>query len=185
MDRLDDSKSPLSRGASDATSPARRTRRRQLKIATASEFTEKSRIFVYEMSELLCRILPAYSQHMQNDLSKLLIVNALGAANVQRLMATPQREPYESMDVRIPPEMQVPANALSIADSTGLPRETVRRKLKELAVAGLIVADERGGYRLMPGALQTDQLQAAYYASFKAMMEVFDACLDAKMVEVE
>jgi DNA-binding transcriptional ArsR family regulator len=185
MDRLEDSKSPLSRASSEATSPSRRTRRRQLKIATQSEFSEKSRIFVYEMSELFCRILPSYSQHMQNDLAKLLIVNALGAANVQRLMATPQREPYESMDARIPAEMQVPANALSIADSTGLPRETVRRKLKELLAAGFVMTDERGGYRLKPGSLQTDELQAAYYASFKAMMDVFEACLDARMVELE
>ena len=182
MDRLHDSKAALSRPPAEA--PPRRGKRR-LKIATQSEFREKSRIFMYEMSECLCRILPAYSQHVQNDLAKLLIVHALGASNIQRLMATPQRATYEAMDAHIPAELQVPSNALSIADSTGLPRETVRRKLKELVTSGFVMADERGGYRLKPGAVQTDALQAAYFASFKAMMAVLEACLEARLVEVE
>lgn len=184
MDRLQDGKTTQSRATSEAQSPSRRGKRR-LKIATQSEFRDKSRIFIYEMSECFCKILPAYSQHVQNDLAKLLIVHALGASNIQRLMATPQREPYDSMDARIPAELQTPSNALSIADSTGLPRETVRRKLKELVAAGIVMADDRGGYRFKPGAVQTDELQVAFYASFKAMMTVFEACLEAKLVEAE
>ncbi|MGE0666965.1 MAG: hypothetical protein AB7O49_10455 [Sphingomonadales bacterium] len=181
MDRLQDGKAALPGSHGEM---ARRGKRR-LKIATPSEFREKSRLFVYELSECFCRVLPAYSQHVQDDLAKLLIVHALGAANVQRLMATSQRNVYESMDDRIPGELQVPANALSIADSTGLPRETVRRKLKELVAGGLVIEDARGGYRIKPGAIQTDELQATYYASFKAMMVIFEACLDAKLVELE
>ncbi len=184
MDRLWDGKPTQPRATSEAPSPSRRGNRR-LKVATQAEFRDKSRIFVYEMSECFCKILPTYSQQMQNDLAKLLILHALGASNIQRLMARPQRAPYESMDVRIPPELQTPSNALSIADSTGLPRETVRRKLKELVAAGIVMADERGGYRLKPGAVQTDEFHAAFYASFKAMMAVFEACLEAKLVEVE
>lgn len=182
MDRLQDGKATLTRASGET--PSRRGKRR-LKIATQSEFRAKSRVFIYEMSECFCKVLPTYSQHVQNDLAKLLIVHALGASNIQRLMVTPQREPYESIDVRIPAELQMPSNALSIADSTGLPRETVRRKLKELVAAGMVIADDRGGYRFRPGAVQTDELQAAFYASFKAMMTVFEACLEAKLVEVE
>jgi len=184
MDRLQDGKTAQSRSSSETGSPPRRSKRR-LKIASQSEFREKSRVFLYELSECFCKVLPAYSQHVQNDLAKLLIVHALGASNIQRLMATTQRVPYESVDVRIPGELQVPSNALSIADSTGLPRETVRRKLKELMAAGLVMEDSRGGYRLKPGSVQTEELQAAFYASFKAMMTVMEACLDANLVEVE
>lgn len=184
MDRLQDGKAALSRASADATAPSRHAKRR-LKIASPAKFREKSRIFVYEMSECLCKVLPSYSQHMQGDLAKLLIVHALGASNIQRLMAGSNRTPYESMDARIPPDMQMPSNALSIADSTGLPRETVRRKLKELLASGLVIADERGGYRLKPGAVQAEELQDIYYASFKSMMAVFEACLDAKLVDME
>ncbi len=184
MDRLQDGRAARSRASSDTGSPSWRAKRR-LKVVSQSEFRDKSRVFLYELSECLCKILPAYSQHVQNDLPKLLIIHALGASNIQRLMATTQRGPYESMDVRIPPEFQVPSNALSIADSTGLPRETVRRKLKELVASGMVMEDPRGGYRLKPGAVQTEELQAAFYASFKAMMTVMEACLDAKLVEVE
>ncbi len=163
----------------------RRSKSRRLKAASKPEFSEKSRVFMYEMSELFCKILPRFSELMDNDLSKLLILQAVGAANVQRLMASSQRGPYESIDVRIPPELQVPSNALSIADATGLPRETVRRKLKELLASGFVVEDDRGGYRLKPGRLQVDDLQAIYYAYFKAMVEVMEACLEAKLIDVE
>ncbi|MEN3976995.1 hypothetical protein [Emcibacter sp. SYSU 3D8] len=183
MERLHDGKAQ-SRSSAETASPARRGKRR-LKIASQPEFREKSRVFLYELSECFCKVLPTYSQHVQNDLAKLLIVHALGASNIQRLMATTQREPYVSIDVRIPAELQVPSNALSIADSTGLPRETVRRKLKELVTSGMVMEDKRGGYRLKPGAIQTEELQAAFYASFKAMMAVMEACVDANLVEVE
>jgi DNA-binding transcriptional ArsR family regulator len=183
MDPLQDRKAAQPAPAAEAQ-PSRRARRR-LKLAPQSEFREKSRVFMYELSESLCKVLPAHSQHVQNDLAKLLIVFALGASNIQRLMATSQRALYESMDAHIPGDLQVPSNALSIADSTGLPRETVRRKLKELLAGGMVMVDERGGYRLKPGAVQTDELHAAYYASFKAMMAIFEACLEAKLVELE
>jgi hypothetical protein len=182
MTHLQDGKSPAAKPQGEQTP---RKARRRLKIATRPEFSEKSRIFVYEMSELFCKILPLYSQQLQNDLAKLLIAHALGASNVQRLMASPQRAPFESMDTFIPPELQVPANALSIADSTGLPRETVRRKLKEMLAAGLVVEDARGGYRLKPGSVQTDELLAIYYTTFKGMAEVMAACIDAGLVELE
>src|SRR5688500_2560654 len=103
MDRLQGGKVAQSRASTETALPSRRAKSR-LKIASQSEFREKSRVFLYELSECFCKILPAYSQHVQNDLSKLLIVHALGASNIQRLMATTQRVSYESVDVRIPAE---------------------------------------------------------------------------------
>ena len=38
-----------------------------------------------------------------------------------------------------------PCNAFSISSSTGIPRETVRRKVARLAELGWIVRDSRGG----------------------------------------
>jgi DNA-binding transcriptional ArsR family regulator len=184
MNRLQDIGIMPLKSTGEAASPQKRTRRR-LKTVSPADFREKSRLFVYEMSEAFCKILPAYSPHVQGDLSKLLIVHALGASNIQRLMGSAHREGYDSMDQIVPGELQVPANALSIADATGLARETVRRKLKELVAAEFVMEDERGGYRLKPGAVQTDDLHAVYYANFKAMVAVFEACLDAKLVELE
>ena len=37
-----------------------------------------------------------------------------------------------------------PCNALSISNATGIPRETVRRRVKTLCELGLIDQDERG-----------------------------------------
>jgi DNA-binding transcriptional ArsR family regulator len=164
---------------------ARRPRRRRVRLAAADEFGGHSREFMYEFCEMMCKVLPGYSQRFNADLTKVLIVNALAAANVQRLMASPQRAVYADLETWIPGELQVPVNALSLAETTGLPRETVRRKLKELLSAGLVMEDERGGYRLQPGAIQAEHLMPLYYASFKALGEVIEACLDAGLIEVE
>lgn len=174
---------PIVAGTANGTISGRRVRRRRLKLAGAEEFSDKSRVFMYQMSEMLCRILPVYNDFFNGDMAKFLLVNALAAANVQRLMSSPLRQDYEDIETRVPAELQVPANALSLAEATGMPRETVRRKLKELLASGMLVEDERGGYRLRPGALQTQELLGIYFANFKAMAEVMEACLEAGLVE--
>ena len=176
---------PVAEGTARGHIPGRRARRRRLKLAGPDEFAEKSRVFMYQMAEMLCRILPAYNDYFQGDMAKFLLVNALAAANVQRLMTSPLSGDYEDIETRIPAELQVPANALSLAEATGMPRETVRRKLKELLAGGMLVEDERGGYRLRPGALQAQELLGIYFANFKAMGEVMEACVEAGLIEGE
>ncbi len=51
--------------------------------------------------------------------------------------------------------------AFSIAEATGIPRETVRRKLKELAGRGVVMEKERGRYVMMPGFMQKPENDAA------------------------
>lgn len=174
---------PVVEGTAHGKISGRRVRRRRLKLAGPEEFSDKSRVFMYQMSEMLCRILPAYNNYFQGDMAKFLLVNALAAANVQRLMGSPLSQDYESIGTRVPADLQVPANALSLAESTGMPRETVRRKLKELLASGMLVEDERGGYRLRPGALQAEALLGIYFANFKAMADVMEACLEAGLID--
>jgi hypothetical protein len=187
MDHDDHGKPAMSATiAANETPPAgRRGRRRALKVASPDEFDAKSRVFMYGMAEMLCRILPAYNEFFHGDMAKLLIVNAVAAANVQRLMATLEGQVYDSLESRIPAERQVPANALSIADATGMPRETVRRKLKELVAAEILMVDARGGYRLKPGAIQTPELAEIFLANFRAFADLMERCLDAGLVEVQ
>ena len=58
-------------------------------------------------------------------------------------------------------EGQRGVNAFSIAEATGIPRETVRRKLKELVARGVLMEKERGRYVMAPGFLQKPENDAA------------------------
>ncbi len=50
---------------------------------------------------------------------------------------------------------------MSISQATGIPRETVRRKLKELATRGVVMEKERGRYVTTPGFVQKPENGAA------------------------
>ncbi|MBI1181063.1 MAG: hypothetical protein GC201_10930 [Alphaproteobacteria bacterium] len=183
---MTDSARPLRSATGEGNSePATRRRRRRLRVAPSEEFEAKSRVFMYEFCELLCKVLPGYGQMFRGDLAKVFILLALAAANVQRLMASQQRGAFEAMKERVPGELQTPVNALSVAEATGLPRETVRRKLKEMITSGAVVEDERGGYRLRPGTFQQEQMTELYFASFRAFAKAADVCLEAGLLEVQ
>jgi predicted transcriptional regulator len=61
---------------------------------------------------------------------------------------------FGNFENRIGTEGQRPVNALTISQATGIPRETVRRKLKLLLERGVIVEKTRGGYVMKPGFIQ-------------------------------
>jgi hypothetical protein len=88
------------------------------------------------------------------DYERMIIALSVAMGNVQHLMNSPdQIAPYMDLTTIIPPELQRPVTRLAITRSTGLPRETVRRKVAALIEVGVLIHDERGGVRLMPGSL--------------------------------
>ncbi|MGE0667523.1 MAG: HTH domain-containing protein [Sphingomonadales bacterium] len=159
--------------------------RKRLVPASRGQLDEKSRVFAYEFGVLLCELLPRYQSVFQSDFAKVLIVHAIGVASVSRLMARPEAADFESLTTYVPADLQVPVNALSIAESTGIPRETVRRKIKEMIADGILVEDERGGYRMKPGTLQGDQVLDLYYQQLLTLTTLLNRCVEAGIITVE
>lgn len=69
-------------------------------------------------------------------------------------------------------------NATSIASASGMPRETVRRKLKQLLKLGFIVEKGRSRYVLKPGVLQQPERQAAFALSLQQTVHFMNECLE-------
>lgn len=159
--------------------------KKRLVTVNRGAFEKKSRVFGYEFGVMLCELLPRYQGLFQSDFSKVLIMHAVGVATVSRLMSRPEAESYENVASVIPPEMQVPVNALSIADSTGIPRETVRRKIKELIVDGFLVEDERGGYRMKPGALVEHDVLSIYLDHLQSLTTLLNRSIEAGLLRIE
>ncbi len=91
------------------------------------------------LSVLLLRFmtsrLRAMYQAYDGDLTLCLVLGEIAARNTERFYD--ERRGYQ---IRYPgqPQKMLPCNALSISDVTGIPRETVRRKLAKLLELGWI-----------------------------------------------
>ncbi len=86
-------------------------------------------------------------RHFDGDLDRFLVLCVIG----DRTLASKNvRESFTVEDLARLRKDQVPAepiNLQSIADFSGIPRETVRRKLRDLMALGWVERDERGSFR--------------------------------------
>lgn len=74
-------------------------------------------------------------------------------------------------------------NAASIAAATGIPRETVRRKLKRLVALGHIVQKGRAGYVMTPGVLQRADRQTVFERCFNQIALFANDMLEQGLLE--
>jgi CRP-like cAMP-binding protein len=103
--------------------------------------------WVQLMTEQLCDC----SRTFDGDLQKLLILSIVGQAHFAAML----REASPDEAVRYDAATPHGVNATRIADLTGIPRETVRRKLEQLAAQGWIVKDTNGRWRMTASASGT------------------------------
>jgi hypothetical protein len=162
-----------------------RVTKKRLVPSNRAKLDEKSRLFAYEFGVLLCELMPRFQSVFHSDFAKVLIVHAVGVANISRLMSRPDGADFETLSVLVPPELQVPVNALSIAESTGIPRETVRRKIKEMIADGILAEDERGGYRVKPGMLQDESVLELHYQHLLTLTTLVNRCVEAGLIRIE
>jgi hypothetical protein len=121
-----------------------------------------SRTIGFYSAEYLLRTLRNLGSAFNHDYERVIITLSVTMGNVQHLINFPEQlAPYEDLSTIIPAEMQRPVTRLAITRATGLPRETVRRKVAALIEAGILIKDERGGVRMTPGALTTELLIGA------------------------
>lgn len=100
------------------------------------------RASLYALNELLLDLIIAAQAYLKLDLESCLIFMCVNEATMRPFMLA-NAEP-------IPDEWQPPTHRQgaisrrSIADRTGLPRETVRRKVKRLVEIGVLTMDAEG-----------------------------------------
>lgn len=129
---------------------------------TGGDAVRYSRELSYYSAEYLLRTLRNLGPAFNFDYERAIIVLSVTMANTQHLMNAPELlADYADMRTVIPAELQRPVTRLAITRATGLPRETVRRKVASLIDEGLLVEDERGGVRLSPGGLMRGEVLPA------------------------
>ncbi len=96
------------------------------------------------------------------DMDQAIIAGMVAIGGLDHMMKVPEfREAFGDTRTIVGVEGQRGVNAFSIAEATGIPRETVRRKLKELVSRSVVMEKERGRYIMTPGFVQKPENDAA------------------------
>jgi hypothetical protein len=102
--------------------------------------------------EGLLRIMRAAGDAYGHDYEAILIYWSVALASVGRFLRADDLITLIESGGPLPEEAHYPVSARAIAEATGLPRETVRRKIAHLVADGHLVQDSRG-VRTFPGLL--------------------------------
>lgn len=111
----------------------------------------------YRVSYLLSRFMVPYMRSVyrefDGDILLNIVIGEIGTRNLgQFYEASRNSKTFESRlgDVNEHRRVLRPCNALSISDASGIPRETVRRKVNALIERGWVSQNERGHLYLTP-----------------------------------
>jgi len=138
-----------------------------------------SRLFVYMLGNFLHRLDKDRCSVYSGDLDVARIAEVIGTAGVEPGMRDADfREQHKNFDSVIGIEGQRAVNATSISSATGIPRETVRRKIRRLLKLGIIVEKGRARYVLKPGVLQHPERQAAFARGLQQTVQFMNGCLE-------
>jgi hypothetical protein len=131
-----------------------------MRIVRSPYHPEQLRLFSYLIFTLIQRIDRLRREVYAGDLDLASITEAIGLSAIEARMRDPEfREAYRSVGKQTGVAAQRGVNTLSVAAATGLPRETVRRKIKKLVELGALVEVKRGEFVMKPGFLQQDSVQ--------------------------
>lgn len=155
------------REASQASEPGARGRRatvvRPGGRMVLADGPGNARLFAYLAGNYVQRIEHVRREVYFGDLDLARVAEVVATAGVEPGMRDAGfRDRYKTFDNVVGVEGQRAVNATSIAAALGMPRETVRRKLRQLLKHGFIIEKERAHYVLNPGRIQEPHRQAAF-----------------------
>ena len=99
-----------------------------------------ARAISYFVTEFILRSAESISQLYDHDYEMAIIFMTISNRGAERVMNDPKlREQYSSYTETIPPEHALLISRMALARATGLPRETVRRKVAKLIEMGWVI----------------------------------------------
>jgi predicted transcriptional regulator len=142
-----------------------------------------ARPFVHLMMNFLHRADRDRRGLYSGDLDLATVSETVGLASVEADARRPEFiEKFGDFRAVIGIEGQRPINALTISQATGIPRETVRRKLKLLVERGVIVEKTRGGYVFKPGFIQKPENLDLVERGMRDALQFMNDCVKLGLV---
>ncbi len=99
----------------------------------------QSRVIAHFVTEFILRTAEGVSQVFDHDYEAAILFLTISVRNSEKAMNDPKlRELYGSFSETIPVEHALFVSRMALARATGLPRETVRRKVAKLIARGWV-----------------------------------------------
>lgn len=100
------------------------------------------------MTEFFMEYLRDLYQVFDGDMTLCIVLGEIGQANMRRFFQPAHMDglPTSTADVHAPESVSKGCNGLSVSMTTGIPRETVRRKIAQLESMGLLEPHPEGGW---------------------------------------
>lgn len=99
-------------------------------------------------TELMLDLFYVTTSYFRLDLEAIWILAVIGHETMRPWILDPATASQHLTDQRVPDQVRGSISRAMVADRTGLPRETVRRRIAELQRKGLIALDEKGYVKL-------------------------------------
>jgi predicted transcriptional regulator len=116
------------------------------------------------------------------DLDSAGLAETVGIAALEPAMQDPSfRKRFHDYSAVVGADRQRPINALSVSEATGIPRETVRRKLKMLVKKGVLM-EKDGGYIYKPGFAQKPENLVVLERGIRDALQFMNDCLKFGLV---
>jgi DNA-binding MarR family transcriptional regulator len=128
---------------------------------------DKSRLAAIRLAMLTLRLMENWRERIQ-DYDTIMIVIAIGAITSERLTRTELNE-LEDIARPLPTGLLGSCNISSIAEATGLNRETTRRKVNRLEADGFIVRADDGTISFTPGYMQDPHVRQVVFTQLEAL----------------
>ncbi|HXC56794.1 MAG TPA: hypothetical protein VNU97_15960 [Rhizomicrobium sp.] len=110
----------------------------------------QSRAMAYYVAEFILRSAEGISEVFEHDYEAAILFMTISNRNVEKVMNDPKlRAEYGGYLSTIPQELILLISRMALARTTGLPRETVRRKVAKLLERGWVL-EFPGGLRARP-----------------------------------
>ncbi|NEX15970.1 MAG: hypothetical protein C1943_04860 [Halochromatium sp.] len=127
-------------------------------------------------NDAFAELLVTLRRHFGGDLDRMLVLAIIGARTLARGRIA--RMSYDRFMTLDRPEADTaPINLQSIAEYSGIPRETVRRKVNDLARLGWIIRRDKG--YLIASEKAARDLAPATEATMRYLLKVVAACNEA------
>ncbi len=146
---------------------------------------ENSRLFGMAFGRYFQRVCRLQLDLVHGDIDLAVIAGAAALATAESVMRDPAtRREFASLSTVLG-DRQRGCNALSIAEATGLPRETVRRKMNRLVEMGILVRRGAGDYIWKPGVLQSAPYQRMLDDISTETLRLLNECLEQEIFVLE
>jgi hypothetical protein len=122
-------------------------------------------------NDAFCELLVTLRRHFGGDLDRMLVLAIIGSRTLSRGRIDDLC--YDRFMDGKRANAAAPINLQSIADYSGIPRETVRRKLKDLEQSGWIARRDKGC--LVATAKAAEDLEPATLATMRYLAAVISA----------